>query len=475
MTRALRALAALTLLAAPLAGQGPIPDRMLTLVGHDHPADSSSCKLSGGDFRITGAGTYLHTALGTPVADNKRRALTAGRDQAIQGIQAGQGGSSKAWYFLGRLYLQLGDLVGADSAFAQLVKRAPACAAEVDLYRGVAWGTLMNAAVAARTASQADSSLIFSRAANQIFPTRPQGWYTIGAYFLDQHQEDSAKVYLRKAFLAPSDTSPITQGVRQGAAYQYGVIAYNAHDYPAAVEGFSLAVKLKADDGDARRNLVVALRQAGMIDSATKVAATVTAEEGSDPAAGNEQLFNIGVDQFNAHKYADAAGTFEKIIATEPNNRDALFNLANAYLGMQDGDKLLATALRLQTIDPLSYEVLQLVANGYRLKHDQPNLMRAATAAATTTVSLSVAQSGFAPAADHATLTFTATGRDARDANDRPVRGVAIPIVVEFLNKDGAVVATAETTVPVLAANATQQLPVTGTGAGITAWRYHKK
>lgn len=475
MTRALRAFAALTLLAAPLAGQGPIADRMLTLAGHDHPADTSSCKLSGGDFHTASSGTYLHTALGTPVPDNKKRALTAGRDQAIQGIQAGQAGSTKAWYFLARIDLQLGDLVGADTAFAQLLKRAPACAGEVDIYRRVAWGTLMNAAVSARAAGQVDSSVIFARAVNQIDATRPQGWYTIGAYFLDQHQDDSAKVYLQKAFLAPSDTSAITQGVRQGAAYQFGVIAYNDRDYAGAVQGFSLALKLKADDADARRNLVVALRQAGMTDSATKVAATITAEPGADAAAGNEQLFNIGVDQFNAHKYADAAGTFEKIIATEPNNRDALFNLANAYLGLQDGDKLLATALKLQSIDPLSFEVLQLVANGYRIKHDQPNTMRSAIALGSSTVSLSVAQGGFVPAADKATLTFTATGRDGRDANDRPVRAAAIPIVVEFLNKDGAVVTAAESTVPALAANATQQIAVTGTGAGITAWRYHKK
>ena len=50
-----------------------------------------------------------------------------------------------------------------------------------------------------------------------------------------------------------------------------------------------------------------------------------------------------------------------------------------------------------------------------------------------------------------------------------------IPIVVEFLDKAGAVVGTAETIVPVVAKDAKQTLTVTGSGAGIAAWRYRRK
>lgn len=476
MTRALRAFAALTLLAVPLAAQGPIADRMLIMQGKDAPDQGGTCKLAGGDFRIASSGTYLKTGLETAVPDNKRRALIAGRDQALQGIQGGQGGSSKAWYYLGRLELQLGDLAGADSAFTRTVQLSPACATEVSLYRTRAWSTLVSAAAAQRTAQHSDSSIFLARAANLIAPDRPQGWYMLGAAYLDLQQNDSAAANMKRAFEAPTDTTPNTQGIREAAAYQYGVLAFNAHDYPAAARAFGIAVRLKSDDNDARRNLAAALRQAGMADSAQKIEQSMMAAGvGSEAGLSSDQAFNVGVDQFNAHKYADAAATFEKIIAAEPYNRDALFNLANSYLGLQNSDKLLETALKLQAIDPLSLEVLKLVANGYQLKHDQPNLMRSATAAGGATISLSVEQGGFAPSATGATLTFTATGRDGRDVNDRPVRGAPIPIVVEFLNKDGAVVASAEATVPVLAANAIQKIPVTATGAGITAWRYHRK
>lgn len=334
----------------------------------------------------------------------------------------------------------------------------------------------MSAAVAQRNAQHADSSIFLAHAANQIEPGRPQGWYTIGAAFLEAHQNDSAGWYMQKAYQAPVDSSAVTVGVRQAAAYQYGVIAFNANDFAGAARAFGLAVQLKADDADARRNLAISLRRAGMADSAAKVEQSMMAAGvGTDAGLTTDQLMNIGVEQFNAKKYSDAAATFEKILAVEPYNRDALFNAANAYLGLQDGDKLLATALKLEAIDPMSEDAMKLVANGYRLKHDQPNLMKKATALGGATVTLSAAQNAFAPTATGATLALTATGRDGRDVNDRPVHGVAVPIVVEFLNKDGAVVSSADAVVPVLAPGATAQIPVTGTGAGIIAWRYHRK
>ena len=474
MTRALRALAALTLLAAPLAAQNPIGDRMIGLTGKAGTDDASGCKVSGGDFHVSSAATYFSTALSTPVQDNKIRALNNGRDQALLGIQGGAAGSSKAWYYLGRIYLQQGDLIGADSAFTRAVRLAPGCATDIGAYREHAWRLLVAGAAAARTAHQADSSMILAAAANQIDPTRPQGWYILGLAHQDAEHNDSAAWYLRKAFEAPTDTSKVTQGVRQGAAFQYGVLAFKARDYANAARGFGTALRLDPNDGDAKRNLVSSLRQAGMADSASKIEQSMMAAGvGTEGGLTTDQLFNIGVSQFNQHDYTNAAATFEKITAVEPYNRDALFNLANAYLGLGNGDKLLETALKLQAIDPLSYEVLQLVANGYRMKHDQPSVLRTATALGGATVSL--AASAFTSAADHATLTMKATGRDGRDINDRPIRAAAIPIVVEFLDKSGAVVASADATVPALAAGATQDLTVTGTGAGIAAWRYRKK
>jgi tetratricopeptide (TPR) repeat protein len=510
MTRALRGFAALTLLwTASLAAQNPIADRLFNLPGKDAP-EGTVCKLSGGDFHTGSAATYLHSALGATVADNKRRLLAQGHDQSLVGIQGGQAGSSKAWYYLGRIYLQQGDLAGADSAFTRTEQLEPTCAAEVRLYRVRAWSMLITAVAAHRTAGRADSAMYLARAANQIDSSRPQGWYTIGAQFLEEQKNDSALVYLEKALAAPEDSSANAVTIRQAAAYQAGVILYNQHDFPRAVHLFAEAVRLKPDDNDAKRNLSAALRQAGMADSASKIEGSMMAAmAGSEGGLTVGQLFDIGVAQYNQKDYDNAASTFEKTVAAEPFNRDALFNLAQSYSGSTAradsiltavqrtltahprdtvalrvkttttpiqaaaAGKLLETAMKLQGIDPLSFEALQLVGAGYRAKHDQPNVLKTATALGGATVDVKV--SAFQVTAAGASITLHATGREGRDINDRIVPAAPIPIVVEFLDKAGTVVATSEATVPALAANAAQDIQVTGAGAGITAWRYRRK
>ena len=475
MTRLLRGVAALSvLLAAPaVAQQGPIADRMLNLQGEGLPPSGSDCHLAGGNFLVTSIGTKLKSALDNSVPDNKRRLLHDGHDLALNTLQNGQAGSSKAWYFYGRVALQLGDLVAADSAFKRVVALTPGCAAEVAVYRQRAGATLIGAASAARSASQADSVMYFARAAVSIDPSRPHGWYMLGNGFVELQQNDSAAVFFRKAVEITSDSSPNAKTIRQAAAYTLGVIDYNERNFAEAAHAFDVALQLKPDDADARRNLAASLRQAGMADSAAKIEqALMSQAAGSEGGLTVAQLFDIGVGYFNAHNYADAATTFEKIVAVEPFNRDAQYNLAQSYFGMNDGDKLLPVALKLKEMDPLSFEVLQLVGAAYRLKHDQPNLLRAAEAVAGATVNVSAAlQTG----ASSATLTLHAVGRQGRNAADRVIPPAAVPVVVEFLDKAGAVVATAEATVPALAPDATQDVTVTGNGAGIAFWRYHRK
>jgi tetratricopeptide (TPR) repeat protein len=75
---------------------------------------------------------------------------------------------------------------------------------------------------------------------------------------------------------------------------------------------------------------------------------------------------NVGVNLYNDKKYAEAAEAFAKVAEAEPNNRDALFNLANTYLALKDGPKLLAAAQKLSALEPLSENSLKLVGEGYK-------------------------------------------------------------------------------------------------------------
>ncbi|MBA2627487.1 MAG: hypothetical protein H0U85_05700, partial [Gemmatimonadales bacterium] len=72
-------------------------------------------------------------------------------------------------------------------------------------------------------------------------------------------------------------------------------------------------------------------------------------------------------------------------------------------------------------------------------------------------------------------LTATATGRAATDEKMKPIAPRAVPLVFEFVNKDGAVVATQEATVPALKKGETFQLKLEVQGQGVIGWRYHAK
>src|SRR5262249_28097013 len=70
---------------------------------------------------------------------------------------------------------------------------------------------------------------------------------------------------------------------------------------------------------------------------------------------------------------------------------------------------------------------------------------------------------------------MTATGRDARDSKDAPLKSGPVNLTFEMLGADDAVVATEDVTIPPLAAGATQEVTVTAQANGITGWRYKAK
>ncbi len=70
------------------------------------------------------------------------------------------------------------------------------------------------------------------------------------------------------------------------------------------------------------------------------------------------------------------------------------------------------------------------------------------------------------------TLTGSAVGRKAMDANGKAVAPAPVTLAFEFVNRDGAVVTTQDVAIPALTDGSTHDISVTALGAGIVAWRY---
>ncbi|MGH7701995.1 MAG: tetratricopeptide repeat protein [Gemmatimonadales bacterium] len=415
-----------------------------------------TCELKPGDFRISSGATYLKTGIETSVADNRARALRTGQRVVTDAItNSGQGKNPAAWYFLGRIDLQQGDLIGADTSLAKAEALAPACKDDIHRIRHRVAIALHNAGAQYITSGSTDSAMIMYRAATMIDPAASATYAGIASIFNDQGKPDSAIAYFDRAVTSADPTDTSATKIRNQAAFNHAVLLVNAGRSEEARASLRQYLGWVPDDEQAKSALQ-SLESGG--------GGSMAASTGS---------YNQGVEYYNAGKFTEAAAAFSKAMIDQPNNRDAINALANSYLGLKDGPKLVETARRLVALEPLNELSEKLLLEGCRLSKKPDESLEVYLRMAATSVSIENVK--LQASSSDATLTAITRGRDPSDADGKAVAPSATAVTFEFLDRSGGVVSSAEVTIPVIASGATQPLTVKGTGAGIVAWRYKAK
>ena len=459
-----------------------VNDRVASAMPPQYKA--ADCKIKPNHFKVSSAAGYLKSAIETDVPESRTRILGQGEKVVLEAIkQNGQDKNPAAWYYLGRIYLQEGRLAPADSALTRAEQLAPDCAKDISIYRQAAWYPLVKAGGAFEEKQNSDSAVALYRQAVSIYRGSPIPFYQMAAILNDKGQTDSAAYYFgQAAAVAANSTDTLEIKVRDRSAFNQGALLLNAKKYDQAAVVLEQYLKWVPNDIEGKRGLASAYRNTGKVEQAQALekeivaaggAAGGAAGAGGAGGAGSNDLMSAGVNAYNDKKYADAAAAFEKVIAAEPYNRDALSNLSNTYLAMKDGPKLAATAAKLVAIEPLSENALKLQGEGYKQSAKVDDAVK--TAEKVLALPVDVKASEFSATGAGATLTLSATGRSAQTAAGKPIAPAAVPITVEFLSGTGSVVATQDATVPQLAAGASQDVKVAGQGAGIAAWRYKRK
>lgn len=428
------------------------------------------CGLNKGNFMITSGAIYLKSGLETSDDVKQTKLYGDARRVLLEGIQKGQAGASGAWYYLGRAYLYLGDLAGADSALSRAQELAPACAKDIQLLRRNTWIPLLNAGIVFRQDNNPDSAAALFRQANQIYTGEANAYTNLGILFNSLGQTDSAIVYLEKA-VASAGTDERAIETRDQSQYNLAALLSNSGRWPDAVAAWQKYLQWKPDDADAKRAYARALRASGQPDAAAVVEREMLS--GGSATVSINDLMTAGVNFFRDANYAEAAKTFALVVAREPWYRDAHFNLANSYLGAQNGPELLKAALALNAIDPMNEKSLALLGQGYRIEKNQAMSLKVSTDLAALPFSLSVDQ--LVLQSGGATVTATATGRAAQTINEKPIPPREVTLIFEFLDQSMAVVASSERTVPKLAVGEAAVVEAEGLGAGIVGWRYRAK
>jgi tetratricopeptide (TPR) repeat protein len=436
-----------------------------------------TCGMKAGHFKVSSGATYLKTGIETEVPENRIRALGSGQKVILEAInQNGQGKNPAAWYYLGRIYLQQGDLVGADTAFTKAEALAPACKKDITDVRYTGWVPLVNAGITFSKAQNNDSALALYRQANTIYRDKPSAFLAAAVILANKKMDDSAIVYLQKA--ADIATAANMTEDRNQATFNLAAVLQRQNRNDEAIAALERYLGWVPKDVEAKKALATLYRATGKTDKAKALEQELLSTPGAGAGAGGaavgtEDVNNIGVNLYNEKKYPEAAAAFEKAVAAEPYNRDALSNLSNTYLALKNGPKLTATAERLVAIEPLSENSLKLLGEGNRQSKKIDKAVKVAEQVLALPVNVEVTT--FAPTGSGAKLTATATGRAAQTAAGNPVPGAPIVLVFEFLDSKGTPVTTQEAPIPALASGATHEIKLDAQGAGIRAWRYKRK
>ena len=425
-------------------------------------------------FKVSSGKVYLKTGLENSIPENRARALDNGERVILEAISQNDAGSNPgSWYYLGRLYLQKGDVLGADTAFTRAATMVPACKADIDTYRSVAAIALLNPGVELMKADKADSAIALFTLASRIYPDSPHASFYLGSASYEAGNMEQALGHFEKVLATPAD--PKTTEVRDQALFNKGVVLLQLKRGQEAIVPLRQFAGAHPDDVTAKRALMNAFQQAGMQDSVAVLAKELEAagEPVAKTAVVEDSPFNRAVALFNEQKWAEAAALTEQVMTTEPNNRDALYMLARSYYELKKGPELVKTAERLAAIDPMNESSLQLLGLGYNLTKNSAKAV--STRLKLNALPVSVSSIQIQPTEGGMTLTGSAVGRKAMDANGKAVAAAPVTLTFEFVNRDGAVVTSQDVSIPALTEGGKHEISVSAQGAGIAAWRYKQK
>ncbi len=378
------------------------------------------------------------------------------------------------------------DLYAAiDTAFTVVETTQPGCASETKRYRSQIWTPSVNAAAAFINSDQLDSADAALARASRIWRGSPLPYY-YRAVILQKRNDvaGATSAFLETVRQIPADVaakdSSLMQ-IRQQSMYNAALFLQSQAD---ELQGEAKTAKMKEagaqfkayvdeyPQGPSIANARTGMARALGASGDTAAIASIFAAMLQNPSNYSDiQLFEAGTSAFRADRKNDAAKLFEYGLQQNPYYRDALYNLANTYLAIEQFEKMLPVARKLVETDPNYPDNWRLLAGAYQR-------LAAKADAKTKKAQLDsvvkyyerfqkakekVSFVGFV----HAGAKHTLTG-EVENLTDKPAK---YSITFEFLDKEGKVVASQDTPVSVPAKGKTD-FKVEVSQPGIVAFRY---
>jgi len=156
------------------------------------------CDIKPGFFRLNSAIVDLQHAAQQP--QMRDHLLGQAQDVLVRSIRDDkQDKNPAAWYYLGRYYVEEGDAIGADTAFAKAAALAPQCKADIAAYTTPLAQATLNQGLTLWQAGNKDSGAVLLRRAYAVDSTQLRALFQLGLLYVDANQLDSASAVLRRA------------------------------------------------------------------------------------------------------------------------------------------------------------------------------------------------------------------------------------------------------------------------------------
>ena len=406
------------------------------------------------------------------------------------------------------------DLAAAvDTAFTAVETAKPECAAQISGPNGVrrneGWVKIANAAVQAINAEKVDSAEMLANRSLELYKSAIG--YNILANVAQKRGNTRDAIAQYNKFIAASQGDTTLSENRRQAILLVGNLATDAAQTATGADKAQYAADAKAayqmlakDSADVH---YADLGKQGLARIALVAGDTAALKESYQPQLANpsaynyNQLVSAAVAASQANDALNATKLFQAAYQLNPFHRDVLANLAIMYIKQDSSDKALPYITKLVQVDPSNGENYRLFAFAYasmqkRLMAENRDFGKRANATTSAklkrqlidsarisndsirkvtdlalkyntmadSLPVKVTFSEFTPKDAGATLsgTITNNGDQAKPYT----------IKIEFLDKAGNVVSTQQASVGPVPPKTAGKFTVTGTGAGITAFRY---
>ena len=271
------------------------------------------------------------------------------------------------YYQAGRAQIGLGDYLAADSLFNKATELYPGYGEDVKIEREAAWIELFNQALDPLDSGDTEEGVRSLESAEVIFRAqRPEALINLGVSYNNLGRvEDAIEAYgsaleiIRGPRMAEADSAKAAAWSERelSVAFNRAQLLSSAERYDEAAAEYETYLDSNPGEVSALSSLAIVLTQAGMADSAQAIYDNLLTGTG----LGAREYMNIGVGLYTADAYDKAAEAFGAVAEMAPENRDAVFNLAQSLFEAGSSEALLPVARQLLELDgynPDSYTIL---------------------------------------------------------------------------------------------------------------------